>query len=179
VRPCGAADPAGRVDPALLARLHLGTALEAFAGIFPPEAPPPTLAALTADWADRLAAPTPHRVFVAEQDGDVVGVAAAGPDPDDGATGHLSRLYVTPTRWGNGIGGALHDRAVAHLRAHGFPEATLWVLEANHRSRAWYERRGWTPTPARKPTYAPGNVFDVAYRLPLIGDRPIRPEARR
>ena len=172
MRPYGGADQVGRVDPSRLARLHLETALEAFAGIFPPEAPPPTLADLTADWADRLAAPAPPRVFVAEQDDQLVGVAAACPDPDDVAAGHLSRLYVTPASWGSSVGRALHDRALAHLRAHGFREATLWVLEANHRSRAWYERRGWTPTAARKPTWAPGGIFDVAYRLPLTSDRP-------
>jgi GNAT superfamily N-acetyltransferase len=105
-------------------------------------------------------------VFVAERDAQPIGVVAAGPDPDDGTVGHLSRLYVTPTSWGHGIGRALHDRALAHLRAHAFPEATLWVLEANHRARTWYERLGWTPTDARKPTYAPAGIHDIAYRRP-------------
>jgi GNAT superfamily N-acetyltransferase len=104
-----------------IARLHRDTALEAFAGIFPPEAPPPTLAALTADWAARLAAPPPHVVLVAEEDARLVGVVAAGPDPDDATAGHLSRLYVTPPSWGRGIGRSLHDRALAHLRAQSFP----------------------------------------------------------
>jgi ribosomal protein S18 acetylase RimI-like enzyme len=125
----------------------------------------PTLAGLKGDWADRLAAPAPHRVFVALRDARLVGVVAAGPDPDDGTVGHLSRLYVTPSSWGRGIGRALHDRALAHLRAQTFREATLWVLEANHRARAWYERLGWTPTDARKPTYAPANIYDLAYRI--------------
>jgi GNAT superfamily N-acetyltransferase len=157
-----AAALAGRI-----AQLHLATALEAYAGIFPPEAPPPTLAALTADWAARLAAPPPHLVLVAEEDASLVGVVAAGPDPDDEAAGHLSRLYVTPPSWGRCIGRSLHDRALAHLRAQSFREATLWVLEANHRARTWYERLGWTPTDARKPTYAPAGINDIAYRRPL------------
>jgi GNAT superfamily N-acetyltransferase len=102
-----AAALAGRI-----AMLHRDTALEAFAGIFPPEAPPPTLAALTADWAARLAAPPPHVVLVAEEDARLVGVVAAGPDPEDATAGHLSRPYVTPPSWGRGIGRSLHDRAL-------------------------------------------------------------------
>ncbi len=154
-------------DAPAIAGLHLETALQAYAAIFPPSAPAPTLAGLTADWADRLGAPPPQLATVAEQDGRLVGVVVAGPDPDDPASGHLSRLYVRPSCWGRGIGRRLHDRAVAHLAGARYAEASLWVLEANHRARDWYERLGWTPTPARKPTYAPANIYDVAYRRPL------------
>lgn len=159
--------PADPVDAPGIARLHHETALHAFAGIFPPEAPAPTVGGLTVDWAGRLDAGPPQLVTVAEQASGLVGVVAAGPDPDEPGVGHLARLYVLPAEWGRGIGRRLHDAALAHLRDRGHPEATLWVLEANHRARCWYERLGWRPTPARKPTYAPANILDIAYRHPL------------
>jgi GNAT superfamily N-acetyltransferase len=59
----------------------------------------------------------------------------------------LTTLYVHPRSWGAGLGGALHDVAVAHLRSHGCRSATLWVFEANARARRFYEARGWLPDP--------------------------------
>lgn len=91
----------------------------------------------------------------------------AGPDPDDPALGHLSRLYVDPAMWGAGIGTALHEAAMADLTSGSFPAATLWVLEGNLRARRWYERLGWTQTGRRKPTYEPAQIYDTQYRRDL------------
>lgn len=156
------AGDAGDARP--VSALHLRTVLFAYASIFPPEAPRPTLSGLERDWTWRLAA---EHVFVAEDEGEVVGVVVAGPDPDDYDRGHLSRLYVAPERWGGGIGSALYERAVEHLQGRGFDVATLWVLEANLRTRGWYERRGWQLTGRRKPAYEPGAIDDVGYELKL------------
>src|SRR4051794_16007378 len=135
-------------DVDVVAALHLSTALHAYADIFPPDAPPPALAALIDDWNARIGACRPARQagFVAVEREVIVGVIAAGPAPRDPSDGHLSRLYVEPARWGNGIGRVLHDHAVAHLRGHRFRRATLWVLEANADARRFYERLGWTQT---------------------------------
>jgi ribosomal protein S18 acetylase RimI-like enzyme len=158
----------GRADEApAFAELHLRTALHAYAAIFPPEAPAPTVAELCAAWSETLRSDERRAVFVAETNGDPVGVVVGGPDPLDGVSGHLSRLYVQPELWGRGIGRALHDRCIGHLRDGGFELASLWVLEANPRARSWYERLGWKITGARKPVYAPAGIDDVGYRLLL------------
>lgn len=159
--------PASIGDIAEIAELHLRTALYAYKDIFPSEAPPPVAAELARLWFKRLN-DARHRGFVAELDGVIVGVALAGPDPDDEAVGHLSRLYVEPARWGRGIGRVLYDACIAQLEDQRFAEATLWVLERNERVRVWYERLGWTPTGERKAVYAPAGIDDVGYRL-LLG----------
>ena len=90
-----------------------------------------------------------------------------GPDPDEPGVGHLARLYVHPTSWGQGARTRLCAAALGDLTARGFPEATLWVLEENHRAHRWYERLGWVQTANRTTTYAPAGIDDVQYRLHL------------
>jgi len=80
---------------------------------------------------------------VAEVEGRVVGVVQVGPDGDDPAVGLLRGLYVEPAAQGAGIGTALHEHAVAALRAAGFAEAVAWVFTANGHARGFFERRGW------------------------------------
>jgi GNAT superfamily N-acetyltransferase len=83
---------------------------------------------------------------VAEEGGQVVGFVAFGPCRDDDASasvGELYALYVLADRWRSGIGTALQDLCVAELRGAGFAEATLWTLDANPASKAFYEARGW------------------------------------
>jgi GNAT superfamily N-acetyltransferase len=152
----------------VLAELHRTSAIAGYKHIFPAEASPPSPDEVRAEWERWLGRDWDHglRAFVAE-DIDVVGVVLAGPDASDPTVGHLARLYVTPHRWGEGIGRLLHDTAVAYLRATGFSEATLWVLEKNHRARSWYERLGWRATGQRKTVYAPAGIDDLGYRLPL------------
>lgn len=165
--------PAAHADVSTIAALHRTTAVHAYAGIFPPEAPKPEQAGLERDWAARVGPERPPKqaVFVAEDQGSIVGIVVAGPDPDRPDVGHLSRLYVHPDRWHHGIGTSLHQRAVDHLRAQGYRSATLWVLEANRRTRSWYERRGWRQTARRKAVYAPGGIDDVGYELVLSDQR--------
>jgi ribosomal protein S18 acetylase RimI-like enzyme len=159
----------GRPDDApVLARLQRAVALEAYADIFPPEAPPPTEAALAAQWILDLDPVEPRRrTFVATSGGDAVGVALAGPDRCEPAVGHLSRLYVASAWWGRGLGSALYEQAMAHLRETGYDTATLWVLERNTRARRWYERLGWEHTGERSPVYPPAGIDDVGYRIEL------------
>ncbi|MBN4059684.1 GNAT family N-acetyltransferase, partial [Acidimicrobium ferrooxidans] len=78
-----------------------------------------------------------------------------------------SRLYVGPDHWACGIGGLLHDHAVAHARDLGAKELNLWVLEANTRAWAMYERRGWTLVAGFKLENEPPEIVDVLYELVL------------
>jgi ribosomal protein S18 acetylase RimI-like enzyme len=58
--------------------------------------------------------------------------------------GELYAIYVAPDVMGKGIGSALIDEGVRHLRAEGFTHATLWVLESNASARQFYEHKGWS-----------------------------------
>jgi GNAT superfamily N-acetyltransferase len=81
-------------------------------------------------WIRDTLLPT-KEVWVAEEDGRVVGMAALSADV-------LEQLYVHPSAQGHGVGDALLARAKQE-RPGGF---TFWVFQANERARRFYERRG-------------------------------------
>jgi ribosomal protein S18 acetylase RimI-like enzyme len=91
---------------------------------------------------DLLVAESPH----AGGAGEVVGMAAVGPDRADptGGQGELWMINVAPEAWGSGAGPRLLGAAVERLEDRGFSSAVLWVLAGNRRARRFYEREGWT-----------------------------------
>jgi GNAT superfamily N-acetyltransferase len=62
----------------------------------------------------------------------------------------LEAIYVDPSAWGTGAGPALLSAGEYALRARGFEEALLWVLEDNPRARRFYESAGWEHDGGRK-----------------------------
>ncbi len=151
-----------------LAELQRRTALVGYRHIFPPEAPPPTFQRLLCLWQSWLSSGQ-FTGFVAEMTGELAGVVLAGADPVKLSLGHVARMYVTPERWGQGIGRFLYAIAVDHLRGAGYETATLWVLEGNGRARSWYERLGWVETGERKTVYEPAAIDELGYKLDLAG----------
>jgi pimeloyl-ACP methyl ester carboxylesterase/ribosomal protein S18 acetylase RimI-like enzyme len=108
--------------------------------------------AWTAMWRQRLVDRDPS-TLVAERDGRVVGILAAGPsrDRDTAAdTWEIVNLHVAPAEHGRGIGRRLFDAAVAAARAAGAVELTLWVVDTNARARRFYEGRGMHADGARQ-----------------------------
>jgi len=75
------------------------------------------------------------RPYLAEVDGEVVGVLSVGPS-------ELYAIYVHPDWWGQGVGQALLDQA-HELLAETCDEAELTVLVGNARAQRFYERNGW------------------------------------
>jgi ribosomal protein S18 acetylase RimI-like enzyme len=91
-------------------------------------------------------APEDLRVWVAEDDGAIVGFAVTGTSQDADAersTAELYAIYLEPERVGTGVGRTLFEHAVADLAERGFTEATLWILASNARARRFYEAAGW------------------------------------
>ena len=110
--------------------------------------------------------------FVAEDDdGRITGFAhgnAARDDDADASTGEVFAIYATPTAWGTGAGRALMAAAVDRLRAAGYREAVLWVLDRNARARRFYELAGWAPDGTTKDDVIAGvPVIEVRYRRTL------------
>ena len=100
---------------------------------------------LTAHWSHDLAQPLPHRWWVAEHRGSIVGFAGIGPsrDPVDPEIGELDSIAVDPPYWRKGIGKALISLALQHLVSDGYREAILWTVEGYERGIAFYEAMGW------------------------------------
>jgi len=120
-------------------------------------------------WRQRLA-PTERRetVFVAEDDGAVVGFASCGESRDATGEGELYTIYALPEAWGFGAGPALMAAVVEALRKNGFATASLWVLEDNPRARRFYEREGWSLDGGRREEEFLGvPIIEVRYRITL------------
>jgi GNAT superfamily N-acetyltransferase len=139
----------------------------AFTGLVPQEfldAMDP--AKIAAGWKDSITAGR-SRLYVAAADDRIVGYAGVGPareGPRD--TGELYALFVHPDSWGTDAARLLTDAAIRDLRARGCAEAWLWVLEANARARAFYQRYGFTETPART-TSSLNNLPELRLALDL------------
>lgn len=71
----------------------------------------------------------------------------------------LRHLGVRPDAWGRGLGRDGVDRAVAGGARQ------LWVLEANHRARGFYERLGWRPSGATQECPWPPHPVELEYVL--------------
>jgi L-amino acid N-acyltransferase YncA len=121
---------------------------------------------------------TVHReraaVLVVEQGERIAGFAAVGaPEANEdvdasGKVGELYSIYLRPDAWGQGMGKQLLEEAQNELRAAGFSEAVLWVVEGNERSRRFYELAGWAVDGGRRTECMPGlETPAVRYRRAL------------
>jgi ribosomal protein S18 acetylase RimI-like enzyme len=101
------------------------------------------------DWQARKArdvtndaAACPEGIFVAEEEGRVVGYITTRPDPFT-RIGRIPNLAVDPAARGQGIGTALIRHALAYLREIGMAMAKIETLEQNARGQALYPRFGF------------------------------------
>jgi GNAT superfamily N-acetyltransferase len=119
-------------------------------------------------WRQRLARPESREaVFVAEDDGHVVGFASCGERRDVPAEGELYAIYALPESWGSGAGPLLMTAVLTALRESGVSSAILWVLEDNPRARRFYEREGWTRSGRREEEFLGVPITEVGYRITL------------
>jgi GNAT superfamily N-acetyltransferase len=126
-------------DAGPLALCHLACWREAYTGMVDPDPLATAVAAVdrrTAGWRQILAGN--HGTLVAEDDGELVGFAAAGPgrDEDLDLTTELYALYGRRAYWGQGLG---HRLVTAVL---GDADSFLWVFRDNARARDFYARHG-------------------------------------
>ena len=128
-------------DAEAIARVHLCTWQSAYRHVFPPdELDALPLEPRIAGWQRGLRDEN-GICFVA---GDpILGFVFAEPCREDSQLGEVDAIYVEPSVWGAGVGRRLLARAEEELRARGFDDAVLWVLEDNPRARRFYESAGW------------------------------------
>jgi GNAT superfamily N-acetyltransferase len=159
-------------DAVEIARVRVRSWQVAYAHAFPADA----LAGLSHEaglewWTRALEDPYPHmHTLVAEDDGEVIGFASLGAAREDDVLGlgELFAIYVHPDAWGRGAGRALMAETLARLRAEGFGEAILWVLDDNPRTRRFYEQCGWRADGGVKEEEWLGTrIREVRYRIRL------------
>lgn len=90
-------------------------------------------------------------VFVAEDDGQVVGYVYAGLEPMSwkelrDAAGFIHDVVVADTHRGQGLGGDLMVRASDWLRERGAPRVLLWTAARNAAAQRLFLRLGFRPT---------------------------------
>ena len=146
-------------EAATLAAIQRDASLAALAHIFPPDQYPYPMDEVTERWVEALA-DEEVAVFAFDQEGETVGVAGARAEWLDG-------LYVLPEWWSRGVGRALHDHVLEHLRAAGSKECRLWALEHNARARGFYERLGWHEDGTTRVVPFPPNPIDLGYTIRL------------
>lgn len=106
---------------------------------------------LEARWRRRTLARSSERVLVATREGAVTGFASFGPSIDEpGFAGEVTMLYVRPELEAMGIGTQLLEAARDRLAAAPLYWLVIWVLEANRRALAFYQRRGLRLDGARR-----------------------------
>lgn len=138
--------PAVVADAAEIAAVHVDSWRDTYAGMLPDR----FLAGMGVDeyedrWLRTLQDPY-HRslVYVAEEEGRVVGFASCGRerDGDNRYDGELYAIYLREAAQRHGHGRALVAVAAAALALRGMTSMVVWVLRENARARAFYERLG-------------------------------------
>ncbi len=144
-------------DAESIAELHAASWRTAYAGIMPKSF---LNGALLADrltvWRGRLDAdPSASGLFVAEENGELLGFVYSTPTPDGRVL--LDNLHAAPGRTRSGIGTRLLRHAL-EWAAIKFPGRAVYleVLQANTAAIAFYERRGGRRTDARTARFEQG-----------------------
>ena len=83
----------------------------------------------------------PDTCFVAEKNGNIIGVILSG---HDGRRGYIHHAAVAESEQRNGVGTALTDAAMFALEREGIAKAALVVFEKNEKGNAFWEKYGFT-----------------------------------
>jgi ribosomal protein S18 acetylase RimI-like enzyme len=159
-------------DALAIAKVHVDSWQSAYRGLLPDERLERLDYARGAEHFREAITREPETFYVAENEGNIVGVLALGPcrDPEaDGAsTGELYALYLAPAYWRTGIGSAMMSKAESLLKTGGYFRVVLWTFEDNGRARGFYEARGYVADGATRLFHEVGaRVNCVRYRKDL------------
>ncbi len=140
--------PAQQQDAIGIAKVHVETWQSHYRGHIPDDyLDGISVEKRAAFWTNHMSKPSDDsRVFVAEEEGEIVGFCGVGVMQDNVivGTGELyAIIYVRPDQQGKGAGKALMEAGLQFLRERGYKRAILWVLKSNTKTREFYESKGW------------------------------------
>jgi L-amino acid N-acyltransferase YncA len=160
--------PAVEADAGSIAHVHIASWRSTYSGVVPDE----YLAGLdetvrAVNWREWLGLGVP--VFVAVQDGLVVGFISGGPirKSIEDYDAELFTIYLLEQSQRRGIGSALLRRLAESLVAGGFKKLAVWVLEDNQ-SYSFYERSGARRVSSKEIDIGGAPLPVVAYGWPSI-----------
>lgn len=130
-----------------------------------------TLEQRIADWTQWMTAGE-SEVYLAEEDGQAAGFVVIGrtktPPPGSSPirpshSGEIYALYLPPAMWRRGIGTALIKHAARELKERKHATVCLWVLDANVRAKAFYEKMGGQKIGNKMIEIGPSRLKEVCY----------------
>lgn len=121
-------------------------------------------------WSGLSAAGPDQVMYLADVDGDLVGLAGAFRLEDNPRRMHLISMWVDPAHRRAGIGRALTDAIVAWARRSDADDVMLWVVGTNEGAHRLYEGAGFEPS---------GNSMPLPSNPDLIEHELVRPLGQR
>ncbi|WP_227380089.1 GNAT family N-acetyltransferase [Haladaptatus halobius] len=100
-------------------------------------------------------------MFLAVDDGEVVGFAQGEPSNDGPADAVVGRIYVLPEYWGKGAGTNLLNRLFDSFRAAGHESVWLSVMADNDVGRSFYDKHGFNVHEERTVELTEQEIDDV------------------
>jgi len=164
--------PAKVEDATAIARVHVASWQSTYLGMLPDE----FLASLSeAGYAERwkrVIGEGTSKVYVAENEGKVVGFASGGRERagEKGYAGELYAIYVIDAAQRRGLGRELVRATVTGLRELGLDDMIIWVLRDNQPARSFYERLGGVYVRAQPITIGPATLEEVSYGWRRLDD---------
>ena len=112
------------------------------------------------------------RVYVAEENGAVVGFASGGEERagEAGFSGELYAIYVLEQAQRHGHGHELVQAVVQALREMGMLDMIVWVLRDNPNARKFYERLGGVYVRTQPIAIGSTVLQEVAYGWKSLND---------
>jgi ribosomal protein S18 acetylase RimI-like enzyme len=115
---------------------------------------------------------SPEDVFVADDEGEVVGYVRLGRASRFASSDHVvtvNGIAVDPPRQGRGVGRALIDAAIAEARRRGARRLTLRVFSPNLAARRLYESAGFVTEGVLRDEFFLGGTYvdDIFMALDL------------
>jgi len=86
----------------------------------------------------------PNTCFVAEKDGEIIGVILCG---HDGRRGYIHHTAVAQSQQRSGVGASLLQAAMSALECEGIKKVALVVFERNEKGNAFWEKQGFAARP--------------------------------
>jgi GNAT superfamily N-acetyltransferase len=157
-------------DVNAIARVHVASWRSTYRTLLPDD----FLASMTeAGYADRwrrLIGDGSSRIYVVEDEGDVVGFASGGRERagETGYTGELYAIYVLDGHQGRGYGRDLVRAVAEGIREMGLDDMLVWVLRDNPPARGFYERLGGVYVRAQPITIGSATLEEVSYGWPHL-----------